>query len=118
MKLFAKTFAHVMAEKAPDRYTATMSKARRKDRIFIDWLRNERGATAIAPYSVRARKGAPVAVPVTWEEVKGLAGAGGFSMGDMEDRLSRDCPAETLLGDPQSLTDKVIGDLQAWAAEG
>ena len=76
------------------------------------------GSTAIAPYSVRDRKGAPVAVPVTWEEVTTLPGAGAFSMGDMEDRLSRACPAETHAADPQSLTDRVIGDLQAWAAEG
>ena len=65
VKLFSKTLAHVLAETEPGRFTATMSKARRKGRIFIDWLRNERGSTVIAPYSVRARPGAPVAMPVT-----------------------------------------------------
>ncbi len=59
VKLFCKTLAHVMAEAEPDRFTATMSKARRKGRIFIDWLRNERGSTAIAPYSVRAAPARP-----------------------------------------------------------
>ena len=115
VKLFAKTFAHVMAEKSPDRYTATMSKKKREGRIFIDWLRNERGATAIAPYSLRARKGAPVAVPVTWDELENLDSANGFHMSDMAARLASPCPAVTLQGDLQSLTDGVIGKLQDWA---
>ncbi len=66
VKVFAKAFATKLAEAEPDRFVATMSKARRKGRIFIDWLRNERGATAIAPYSVRAKPHAPVAMPVSW----------------------------------------------------
>ncbi len=49
-----------------------MSKAKRKGKIFIDWLRNQRGATAVLPYSARAREGAPVAVPVAWNELKTL----------------------------------------------
>ncbi|KKL49810.1 hypothetical protein LCGC14_2311800, partial [marine sediment metagenome] len=80
VKLFAETLASVLAQRAPDRFTATMSKARRKDRIFIDWLRNERGATAIAPFSVRARPGAPVAVPVAWDELARLRRADGFDL--------------------------------------
>lgn len=78
VKSFARTLAHVMAEAAPDRYTATMSKEKRKGRIFIDWLRNERGQTAIAPYSLRARPGAPVAMPMTWDELKGLGAPNGW----------------------------------------
>jgi bifunctional non-homologous end joining protein LigD len=111
VKLFSKTFAHALAERAPDRYTATMSKAKRKGRIFIDWLRNERGATAIAPYSIRARKGAPVAVPVTWDELDALPGAGTFSLPDMEERLGKPCPAAALLTRPQALTTAVIDRL-------
>ena len=118
VKLFAKTFAHVVAEKSPDRYTATMSKQMRKGRIFIDWLRNERGATAVAPYSLRARKGAPVAVPVTWEELRDLKAPNGFSMGDMEKRLEQPCPAIEMQEDLQSLTDGVIRKLQYWADGG
>ena len=117
VKLFAKTFAHVMAEKAPDRYTATMSKSKRKGRIFIDWLRNERGATAIAPYSLRARQGAPVAVPVTWDELAELKSAKAFSLGDMARRMDRPCPAVALQDDLQSLSDGVIDKLNAWAEE-
>ncbi len=115
VKLFAKTFAHILSEKAPDRYLATMSKAKRKGRIFIDWLRNERGATAVAPYSVRARKGAPVAVPVTWDRLKSLQGASAFQMGDMPVILKKPCPALTLLKTPQILTDAVVSRMQEWA---
>lgn len=117
VKLFAKTFAHVMAGKSPDRYTATMSKKKRKGRIFIDWLRNERSATAIAPYSLRARKGAPVAVPVTWDELERLKSANGFRMEDMGERLKAPCPALARQKNLQSLTDGVIGRLQDWADE-
>ncbi|UOA32219.1 Multifunctional non-homologous end joining protein LigD [Sulfitobacter sp. DSM 110093] len=115
VKLFSKTFAHVMSTQQPERYTASMSKAKRKGRIFIDWLRNERGSTAIAPYSLRARPGAPVAVPVTWKELEKLDSANGFHMGDMAARLDHPCPALAVQGDLQSLTDGVIEKLQAWS---
>src|SRR5690606_15940576 len=68
VKQCAHDFAKRMSEEEPDRYIAQASKAKRKGKIFIDYLRNERGATAIARYSTRARKGAPVAMPVSWEE--------------------------------------------------
>jgi bifunctional non-homologous end joining protein LigD len=64
-----------------------MSKAKRKGRIFIDWLRNERGATAVAPYSIRARKSGPVATPVTWEELTGLDAANSFHIPDILGRI-------------------------------
>jgi len=92
VKDFARTFAQTLAERDPDAFTATMSKSKRKGRIFIDWLRNERGATAIAPYSLRARPGAAVAVPVSWEELDDLTRPDGFHAGDMEARLARPCP--------------------------
>ncbi|PYQ10067.1 MAG: DNA ligase D [Acidobacteria bacterium] len=66
-------FSHVVAEtiarRHPEEYLTEASKAARKGKIFIDWLRNVRGATSIAAYSTRARPGAPVSVPVTWEEL-------------------------------------------------
>lgn len=80
VKAFCKAFAQQMAEDVPDRYTANISKARRKGRLFIDYLRNERGSTAIAPWSVRSREGAPVAVPVTWDELPTLKAANIFSL--------------------------------------
>ncbi|MGE0006965.1 MAG: non-homologous end-joining DNA ligase [Parvibaculaceae bacterium] len=78
VKTFAAGLARGFADRDPGRFVATASKARRKGRIFIDWLRNERGATAILPYSPRARKGAPVAVPVAWSELSRLRSAAAF----------------------------------------
>ena len=66
-----------------------MSKAKRKDRIFIDWLRNQRGSTAVLPYVVRARPGAPVAVPVTWEELRDIDSAAMFSLNDADALVER-----------------------------
>ncbi|MBV7410723.1 DNA ligase D [Maritimibacter sp. DP1N21-5] len=87
VKLFSRVLATHLAECQPDRFTASMSKSRREGRIFIDWLRNERGSTAIAPFSLRARPGAPVATPVTWSELANLTSANAFAM---EEALERD----------------------------
>lgn len=81
---FAEALARVMAEHDPDRFIATMSKARRRGKIFVDYLRNQRGATAIAPFSTRARKGAPVAVPVSWEKLARLDSARPVAVGEVE----------------------------------
>lgn len=86
-KAFAKALSVKIADQDPDHYIATMSKAKRKGRIFIDWLRNERGATAVAPYSVRARKRGPVATPVTWEELTDLDAANSFRIPDILGRI-------------------------------
>jgi len=83
-KDFAARFAQALSAAEPDRFVATMSKAKRKDRIFIDWLRNQRGSTAILPYSARARAGAPVAIPVDWNELNDLQDAHPFDIGDVE----------------------------------
>ncbi len=86
---FAHRFASALAGAQPDRCTATMSKAKRKGRIFIDWLRNQRGSTAILPYSVRARSGAPVAAPIAWSEVSEVKGGGHFNLEDRTELLAR-----------------------------
>ena len=78
---FSEAIARLMAEDEPERFVATMSKAKRKGKIFVDYLRNTRGATAIAPYSARARKGAPYAVPLSWQALGKLANAHPFSVG-------------------------------------
>jgi bifunctional non-homologous end joining protein LigD len=85
-KDFASRFAQALSVAEPDRFVATMSKAKRKDRIFIDWLRNQRGSTAILPYSARARPGAPVAVPIDWDELTDMKDAHPFGIDD-EDEL-------------------------------
>lgn len=81
VKGFAHEFADAMVQEAPDRYTATLSKKARKGRIFIDYLRNGRGSTTVAPYSSRAKKGAAVSVPVTWEMIADGLGPADFSLG-------------------------------------
>ncbi|WP_306117530.1 MULTISPECIES: DNA ligase D [unclassified Roseitalea] len=112
--LFARTVATYFAQTEPDRFVATMSKAKRKGKVFVDWLRNERGSTAIAPYSLRARKGAPVAMPVTWQELERLDAANTFSMAKARDRLSRPCPLERAEADlDQAITKPVIERLEA-----
>jgi bifunctional non-homologous end joining protein LigD len=68
-KEFTRAVAWLLVRNFPDRFTATVTKAKRKDKIFIDYLRNGEGATAVAPYSVRARSGAPVAMPIAWDEL-------------------------------------------------
>jgi len=82
VKDFARRLALVAAKIDPARFTAALPKAQRKGRIFVDYLRNQRGATAVMPYAVRAREGAPVAVPVTWEEMKTIDGPGHWHVGD------------------------------------
>ena len=93
-KAFTKAVAQQMAADQPRRYVATMAKSRRSGRIFIDYLRNGRGATAVAPYSTRARAGAPVAMPVDWSELAALPGAAHFTLRNALQRLS------TLAEDP------------------
>ncbi|SEL32282.1 DNA ligase D [Jannaschia helgolandensis] len=111
---FAKTLAHVLEEKEPKRFTASMSKARRKGRIFIDWLRNERGATAVAPWSLRARAGAPVAVPVGWDELANLKGAATFTLTNIDTRLAAPCPYLKQANSLHTLDADTATRLQDW----
>ena len=79
-KAFCERIADEMAADEPERYLATASKAAREGRIFIDWLRNARGATSVASFSLRARAGAPVAMPVKWEELARIKSPGAFDL--------------------------------------
>ena len=93
-KTFARAVAASMAKDDPKRYTANPIKARRHGRVFIDYLRNSREATAIVPYSTRARAGAPVAVPLSWSELSSLKAANQYTVKNLSQRLSK------LAGDP------------------
>jgi len=88
-KDFCEAFAQAMATQAPERYVATMSKAKRDGVIFIDWLRNARGATSVSSWSLRARPGAGVAVPLRWEELGRIAAPDAFPMAKALQRAER-----------------------------
>jgi len=108
VKAFARGVAQLLEHEQPERYVANMSKAKRKGRIFVDYLRNERGSTAIAPYSTRARKGCPVATPVSWEELETLEAANVFHIGDMADRMAMNDPWAAADGWKQAITKKLL----------
>jgi len=89
VKSFAERFSRAISEAEPQTFTANIRKVQRKDRIFLDWLRNQRGATAVMPYSARAREGAPVSAPVAWEELDRYDSGHHFSIQDAEELLDR-----------------------------
>ena len=87
-RAFAEAMARLMAADNPARYVATMSKAKRRGKIYVDYMRNQRGSTAICPYSTRARKGAFVALPLSWRALAQLPHAHPASVKDAA-RLAR-----------------------------
>lgn len=104
---FARDFAAVLAAREPERFVATMSRAKRVGRIFVDWLRNQAGATAVCPWSPRARLGASVAVPVAWDELDRLRGASAFGMAAARERAAH--PAARPAG--VVLTERIVAAL-------
>lgn len=88
VKAFTKAVAARMAAQDPQRYTAIQSMRARQGRIYIDYLRNARGATAIGAYSARARPGAPVSAPLFWEEVEEVVRPGGLTVATVPGRLA------------------------------
>ncbi|MDQ7095724.1 DNA ligase D [Desulfosporosinus sp. PR] len=99
---FARRVAEVMEQKWPDRYTSNVRKAKRTDKIFIDWIRNGRGATSIAPYSLRARKGAGVSMPIAWDELDTVA-PDGVNMAEALRRIGGNDPWRDFFGHHQQL---------------
>jgi bifunctional non-homologous end joining protein LigD len=94
VKGFAEAISRAMAADAPSLFTAVSTKERRRGRIYLDYLRNARGATAVTSYSLRARPGFPVATPIGWDELRGLSGGNAF------DRLTVVKRLEGLAADP------------------
>lgn len=88
VKSFARRIAERLAEADASRYVATMAKKKRVGRIFVDYLRNDRGNTAVAPYSTRSRPGAPVATPLRWDELAGLESPAAYTVKTIRRRLS------------------------------
>jgi len=89
VKSFAERFTRAIAEAEPKMFTANIRKVERKERIFLDWLRNQRGATAVMPYSARGREGAPVSAPIAWEEIDRYQSGHHFSIRDADELLER-----------------------------
>ena len=87
VKDFAHSLAESMSADAPEKYLATATKAKRGGHIYIDYLRNGRGNTAVAAYSTRARSGAPVSMPLDWPDLDEVSGPAAFTLGNVPHRL-------------------------------
>lgn len=114
VKKFCRSVAEAIVAAAPDRYVATMSKAARRGKIFIDYLRNGRGATSIAPYSTRARDGATVSVPIAWNELSNRLTSDHFHAQNLLTRLRRlrNDPWSQMASTRQSITKSVVERLR------
>ncbi|WP_369935631.1 DNA ligase D [Xanthomonas tesorieronis] len=108
-KRFAHGFADALAQSEPERFLATATKRLRNKRIFVDYLRNGRGATAVASYSLRGRAGAPVAMPLAWSDLPKLHRADAFKMREVPAKLKR------RRKDPWEGIDAVRQNLARWA---
>lgn len=108
---FAQGFAQALAESEPDRFVATATKAKRNKRIFVDYLRNGRGATAVASYSLRARPRAPVAMPIAWSALSRLQRSDPFTIKDVPAMLKR------RRKDPWADITRVKQNLAAWSTD-
>ncbi|WP_017167019.1 DNA ligase D [Xanthomonas phaseoli] len=110
-KRFAKGFADALAQAEPQRFIATATKRLRNKRIFVDYLRNGRGATAVASYSLRGRPGAPVALPLAWSDLSKLQRADAFTLRDVPEKLRR------RRKDPWADMDRIRQNLARWAEQ-
>jgi bifunctional non-homologous end joining protein LigD len=103
VKAFCADVANEMVKEVPVAYVATMSKAKRTGKIFVDYFRNDYTATAIGDYSVRARPGAPVALPLEWQELDKLRAPSQFTINHVSNRLKKGLPDEARYGKGQRL---------------
>jgi len=108
VKDFAHRLAQAVAQSDPENFTAALPKVQRKGRIFVDYLRNQRGATAVMPYSVRARSGAPVAAPISWKEMETIDTPAHWHVGDAAELVKR-AASKALTG--WGRADQVLPDL-------
>ncbi|WP_437682649.1 DNA ligase D [Sorangium sp. So ce131] len=109
VKPFTKAVADALVRYDPARYIATLSKAKRTGKVFIDYLRNGRGATAVAPYSTRARPGAAVATPIAWDELDAPLDPAAFTIETVPRRIAaRDDPWAELGSVRQSITSAMM----------
>jgi bifunctional non-homologous end joining protein LigD len=109
LKAFAQAVAYQMTLSYPDRFIDSMSKKKRKGKIFIDYFRNNRGATSIAPYSTRARPEAPISVPLAWEELTPEIAPDAYRIDNIDRRLNalKNDPWKNFSNISQSITKKM-----------
>jgi bifunctional non-homologous end joining protein LigD len=110
IKRFARGVATAMALESPDRFIAKATKASRTGRIYLDWLRNDRSATAIAPFSMRARAGCPIAVPIAWRELGRIESGSQYTLANVRRRLTaqRRDPWAGYFAQPQRIADGAL----------
>jgi bifunctional non-homologous end joining protein LigD len=107
-KSFSRAVADLLVRTSPDLFTASAAKGERKGKIFVDYLRNAKGATAIAPYAVRAREHGPVAMPIAWPELASDVRFAHFNVGNVAQRLDRRTdPWADFIGTHQVITAKM-----------
>ncbi|MGO4840638.1 ATP-dependent DNA ligase, partial [Rhizobiaceae sp. 2RAB30] len=88
VKAFTKRIAEEMSSDSPGHYVATITKSKRRGKILVDYLRNQRGATAVAAYSTRARPGAAVSMPLAWDELSAAIGPAYYTVENTPSRLA------------------------------
>ena len=112
-KAFAKAVAETMSKEQPDKYLSNMSKAKRKGKIFLDYLRNGRGSTSVAAYSTRAKANAPVSTPITWDELSPKLAPDAYRVENLRERLSqlKKDPWEGYFSTRQSIPKKALASV-------
>jgi bifunctional non-homologous end joining protein LigD len=115
VRQFTESLALSLVRAFPDRYIATMSKAKRRGKVFIDYLRNQRGATAVASYSTRAKPGATVATPLRWDELSPKITSDQFTVATVPQRLAalKTDPWDGFFSARQSITAKMLAAAKA-----
>jgi bifunctional non-homologous end joining protein LigD len=110
---FAGMVARALVQRFPEHYVASMSKSKRRGKVFIDYFRNTRGATAICSYSTRARQDAPVALPIRWDEISSLKSADAYTVNNLPRRLAglKEDPWKGFFSVRQSLSQKRLRTL-------
>lgn len=103
VKPFTKAIADLLAEHRPKQFISTASKAARRGKIFVDYLRNDRGSTWVAPYSTRARPGAPLSMPIAWDALQSIRSAHEATLKNASQYLD-ESPWKRMSGTRQSLT--------------
>lgn len=116
IKTISKKIAEIIVSIKPEKYLANMSKKKRSDKIFIDYLRNARGATAVAAYSTRAKQHAPISTPISWDELTTKIRSDSFNLSNIFERIAslKKDPWEDFFKIKQSITKKILKDILAY----